>query len=117
MSPRGTDALRVLSDVAVVYVDRTGSGNETAAHLRCNGRMTIMLCAFDGPPLILRLYYGRGRVIPRNSTEYADRLAAQFGDQEPPGARQMVHLSVDTAHYPPARGTGTAQLTNAVTPL
>jgi Pyridoxamine 5'-phosphate oxidase len=94
ISPRGTDALRVLSDGALVYLDRTGSGNETAAHLRSDGRMTIMLCAFAGPPLILRLY-GQGRVIPRKSVEYAELLTGQFDNKEPLGARQMVHLSID----------------------
>jgi hypothetical protein len=94
ISPRGTDALRVLGDQSIVYLDRTGSGNETAAHLRCEGRMTIMLCAFDGPPLILRLY-GRGKVIRRDSAEYGELLAGQFDNSEPLGARQMVYLSID----------------------
>jgi hypothetical protein len=75
-------------------LDRTGSGNETAAHLRAEGRMTIMLCAFDGPPLIL-LLYGQGRVIPRKSAEYSHLLAAPFNNKEPVGARQMIYLSID----------------------
>ena len=66
LSPRGTDMLRVLGPNAVVYLDRTGSGNETAAHLLADGRLTIMLCAFEGPPLIMRLY-GRGQTIRRGS--------------------------------------------------
>jgi hypothetical protein len=94
LSPRETAALRVLGENAVAYLDRTGSGNETAAHLRADGRMTIMFCAFDGPPLILRLY-GRGHVLPRGGAAYAELLRTAFGEQEPPGARQIVHLAVE----------------------
>lgn len=94
VSPRSTDMLRVLGDSAVLYLDRTGSSNETAAHLLADGRLTIMFCAVDGPPLIMRLY-GRGRVIHRDSREFADHLAALFDGQAPLGARQMVRLDVD----------------------
>ncbi len=94
LSPRSTDMLRVIGDNAVVYLDRTGSGNETAAHLRADGRLTIMMCAFEGPPLILRLY-GRGRTIRRGGDEYAALLAAEFAGTEPLGARQMVRLDFD----------------------
>ncbi len=94
LSPRSTDMLRVIGDNAVVYLDRTGSGNETAAHLRADGRLTIMMCATEGPPLILRLY-GRGRVIARGSGEYAALLAAEYGNTEPLGARQMIRLDFD----------------------
>lgn len=94
ISPRSTDQFRVLDDNAALYLDRTGSGNETAAHLLADGRMTIMFCAVEGPPLILRLY-GRGRVIVRGSGEYAGLLAGEFGGKEPLGARQMVRLDFD----------------------
>jgi hypothetical protein len=94
ISPRSTDQLRVLSDNAVVYLDRTGSGNETAAHLLADGRMTIMFCAVEGPPRILRLY-SRGRCIARGSEEYAALLAERFGGVEPLGARQMMRLDFD----------------------
>ena len=94
VSPRDGAALRVLDASTVIYLDRTGSGNETAAHLLANGRLTLMFCAFEGPPLILRLY-GRGRIVPRHSAEYAQLLAAHFDNVEPPGARQMVWLDVD----------------------
>lgn len=94
ISPRGTDALRVLGDNAVLYLDRTGSGNETAAHARRDGRMTIMFCAVEGPPTILRLY-GRGRIIARGGAEYAGLLAGHFAGREPPGARQMLRLDFD----------------------
>ena len=59
LSPKGLDALHVLGPSRVAYLDLTGSGNETAAHLRADGRLTLMFCALEGPPLILRLY-GRG---------------------------------------------------------
>ena len=94
VSPRGTDALRVLGPNAVAYLDRTGSGNETAAHLRADGRLTLMLCAIEGPPLIVRLY-GRGRTLRRGGPEYARLLAEAFGGEEPIGARQIVVLDVE----------------------
>ena len=94
LSPRSTDMLRVIGDNAVVYLDRTGSGNEIAAHLKADGRLTIMLCAVEGPPLILRLY-GKGRAIQRGSEEYAQLLAGEFGGVEPQGARQMIRLDFD----------------------
>jgi len=94
VSPRDAAALRVLTDNSVVYLDRTGSGNETAAHLRLNRRLTLMFCAFEGPPLILRLY-GQGRILPHHSPEYTALLASSFDNTEIPGARQMVLLEVD----------------------
>lgn len=94
ISPRSTDMLRVLGDNAVVYLDRTGSGNETAAHIKAGGRLTIMFCAVEGPPLILRLY-GRGRVLRRSGEEYAALLAAHYSGTEPLGARQMIRLDFD----------------------
>ena len=94
VSPRPTDLFRVLDANTVLYLDRTGSGNETAAHLKADGRMTILFQAFEGPPMILRLY-GQGRVLHRESAEFADALAAHFNDQAPPGARQMVRLDID----------------------
>jgi predicted pyridoxine 5'-phosphate oxidase superfamily flavin-nucleotide-binding protein len=94
MSPRSTDMFRVLGERAVLYLDRTGSGNETAAHLRLDPRLTIMFCAVAGPPLILRLY-GQGRIVHRDSAEFAEQLARQFGGEAPLGARQMVHLDIE----------------------
>ncbi|MFL6427521.1 MAG: pyridoxamine 5'-phosphate oxidase family protein, partial [Acidobacteriaceae bacterium] len=69
ISPRPTDALRVLDERTVAYIDLTGSGSETAAHLRADGRITLMFCALEEPPSILRLY-GRGTSMPRNSGDY-----------------------------------------------
>lgn len=95
VSPRDGAALRVLDPNHVLYLDKTGSGNETAAHLLADGRLTLMFCAFEGPPMVLRLY-GRGRILRRGGPEYAALLASEFGDAEPPGARQMVLLQVET---------------------
>jgi Pyridoxamine 5'-phosphate oxidase len=64
VSPRGTDAFRILDPNTVCYLDETGSGNETAAHLRASGRLTIMFCGFENVPMILRLY-GKGRSLSR----------------------------------------------------
>jgi hypothetical protein len=94
LSPRGTDAFAVVDDLTVAYIDRTGSGNETAAHLKADGRLTLMFCAFEGPPNILRLY-GRGEVLRRGSDSYRAILESQFAGVEPPGARQIVLLHVD----------------------
>lgn len=94
LSPKGLDGLRVLDEQRVCYLDLTGSGNETAAHMLADGRITIMFCAFEGAPLILRLY-GRGRVALRGTGEYAQLLAGAFAGIEPPGARQIVVQEVD----------------------
>lgn len=94
VSPRDVAALRILDPNSAVYLDLTGSGNETAAHMLADGRLTFMFCAFEGAPLILRLY-GRGRILPRHSPEYVALLASHYDNIEPPGARQMVHLAVD----------------------
>jgi hypothetical protein len=94
VSPRPTDALRLLNERTVAYLDLTGSGSETAAHLHVDGRITLMFCALDEPPSILRLY-GRGVSLPRNSSGYSRLLASAFENEEPFGARQIVHIDVD----------------------
>lgn len=94
VSPKDGAALRVLNDKRVVYLDVTGSGNETAAHLRADGRLTLMFCALAGAPMILRLY-GRGSVLPRGSEAYVELLRSAFHDEERPGARQMIVLDVE----------------------
>ncbi|MDR3531650.1 MAG: pyridoxamine 5'-phosphate oxidase family protein [Rhodopila sp.] len=94
VSPRGTDAFRVLDPNSVAYLDETGSGNETAAHLRASGRLTVMFCGFENVPMILRLY-GQGRALPRGTPEYAALLETAFDNQEPPGARQIIRLDID----------------------
>lgn len=91
LSPKGRDAFRVLNPSHVAYLDLTGSGNETSAHLLENGRITLMFCAFEGPPLILRLY-GRGRTVLKGGVEWKE-LALHFPDL--PGARQIIVLDLD----------------------
>jgi hypothetical protein len=86
LSPKGLDTLRVLSPTQVAYLDLTGSGIETAAHVMENGRITIMFCAFEGPPKILRLY-GIGRPVRPGDAEWKD-LAAHF--TQLPGTRQII---------------------------
>lgn len=91
LSPKGMDVFRVLSPLQVAYLDLTGSGNETSAHLIENGRITLMFCAFDNPPSILRLY-GEGRTVLPGTTEW-DQLRPQFPDLA--GARQLIVADVD----------------------
>lgn len=92
VSPKGLDALRVLGSKQVAYLDHTGSGNETAAHLRENGRMTLMFCSFAGAAQILRLY-GRGRTVAPQDAEWAE-LAPHFPAML--GARQIVVLDIES---------------------
>jgi hypothetical protein len=91
VSPKGLDTFRVLGPTTVAYLDLTGSGVETVAHLRENGRLTVMFCAFDGRPRILRLY-GRGRAVEPGD---ADWPAVSAGFPVFAGARAVVVLDVD----------------------
>ena len=92
LSPKGMDTFRCLDNKTVTYLDVTGSGNETAAHLIETGRMTIMFCSFSEKPMILRLY-GRGWTIQRRDEEWS-KLSSLF---EPlPGTRQIVLLEIDS---------------------
>ena len=93
LSPKGLDTFRIISPTCVGYLDATGSGNETAAHLLQNGRITFMFCAFDGPPLILRLY-ARGRSVQPADGEWS-ALRPHFG---PPmlGERQLIMADIDS---------------------
>jgi hypothetical protein len=91
LSPKGHDCLRVIDPSTVAYLDLTGSGAETIAHTRENGRITIMLCAFEGPPLILRLY-GRGQAHANGSPRY-EELRPRF--PELPGSRSIVTVAID----------------------
>ena len=74
VSPKGLDTFRILSPSTVAYLDLTGSGIETVAHLKENGRIVIMFCAFQGPPKIFRLH-GRGRVV---TSAYRARMSANI---------------------------------------
>lgn len=91
LSPKGLDTLRVLDRKRILWLNLTGSGNETAAHLRQDARMTLMFCAFTGPPLILRCY-GQARTVHPRDNDWVD-LYRHF---EPvPGARQIFDLAID----------------------
>ncbi len=94
LSPKGLDSFRVLGPNRVLWLNLTGSGNETAAHQVHDDRMTIMFCAFEGDPKILRLY-GHARMILPSDLQWHE-LYAHFDPQ--PGARQMFDMSVDLVH-------------------
>lgn len=91
LSPKGMDSLRVLGDNELLWLNLTGSGNETAAHIRDINRMTLMWCAFDGPPNILRVYGQAAAVHPRDA-EWA-RCASML--PAPHGARQYFDMKID----------------------
>lgn len=91
VSPKGMDTLRVLSSTRVAWLNVTGSGNETSAHVQQAPRMTIMFCAFAGQPLIMRLY-GTAKVIHPGEAEWA-ALASLF--KPLPGARQIFDVTLD----------------------
>jgi hypothetical protein len=95
LSPKGHDTLRVLDESTVCYLDLTGSGVETIAHLHENGRITIMLCAFEGNPNIVRLY-GTGEAVLPDDERFAE-LAGRFAEM--PGTRAviLVHVSKVTS--------------------
>jgi hypothetical protein len=91
LSPKGLRSFAILDPRTVAYLDLTGSGVETIAHLRENSRITICFCAFEGPPKILRLY-GRGEVILPDHAEFGG-LAARFPHYL--GTRSIVRVAVD----------------------
>jgi hypothetical protein len=95
LSPKGaTGAFRVLGPTTVAYVDLVGSGVETVAHLRENGRIVLMFCAFEGPPKIVRLH-GRGRVVAAQDPEFAGLVAGFPVDAEVRSlARTVVAVEV-----------------------
>jgi predicted pyridoxine 5'-phosphate oxidase superfamily flavin-nucleotide-binding protein len=86
LSPKGLDTFRILSPTTVAYIDFNGSGVETIAHLRENGRIVLMFCAFQGPPNIFRLY-GHGRVVEPHEAEFI-ALAESFSLLE--SARSVI---------------------------
>jgi hypothetical protein len=99
LSPKGhADTFAVLDERTVAYLDLTGSGAETAAHLRDDGRITLMFCAFSGPPRILRLY-GQGRIVLPGEQRW-DELAAWFPARR--GARAVVVVEVERSRTPAA---------------
>ena len=91
LSPKGMDSLRVLSPNRLIWLNLTGSGNESAPHLADDPRMTVMWCSFGARPMILRAY-GTARALHRNHPDWP-ALAAELPDL--PGARQIVDVRVD----------------------
>jgi len=91
VSPKGTDSFRVIGKNKIVWLNLTGSGNETAAHLIRNNRMTIMFCAFEGKPLILRLY-GKSKIYHKRDNDF-HKHSKLFPKNI--GARQIIEMDVD----------------------
>ena len=91
VSPKGGDTFRVLGPNRACYLDLTGSGNETAAHVKQNGRMTVMFCSFTRMAQILRLF-GTGHVVSKQDRDWAD-LVGLFPDY--PGIRQIMVLYIE----------------------
>lgn len=92
VSPKGTDSFRILNEHQIAWLNLTGSGNETSAHVQINPRMTIMFCAFEGSPLILRLY-GNARVLHIKDPAWSE-YASLFPEQT--GARQIFILDINS---------------------
>ena len=90
VSPKGMDSLRIVDPTTIAYLDVTGSGVETISHVKENGRLVMMFCAFDGKPFILRLH-GRGEVLERNHAEFAP-LLGRFPPL--PAIRSIIRLSI-----------------------
>ena len=91
LSPKGMDTFRILGPKRAVWLNVTGSGNETSAHVQADGRMTVMFCALEGAPMILRLY-GTAKVIHHKDPEWAD-LMPHLPPR--PGARQLFDLAIE----------------------
>jgi hypothetical protein len=90
LSPKGLDSFSILDSHTVAYLDLVGSGAETIAHLRENGRITILFCSFEGPPLLLRLY-GRGEALEPGDEGF-EALLSRF--RRYPGTRAIIRVSV-----------------------
>lgn len=90
VSPKGLDSLRILDETTVAYLDLTGSGAETIAHLKENQRITFLFCAFDGPPKLVRLY-GKGTVLERETPEF-EAMQPLFPDYV--SARSIIKVNV-----------------------
>jgi Pyridoxamine 5'-phosphate oxidase len=91
VSPKGRDSFRILGPATVAYIDYTGSGVETIAHLRENRRIVVMFCAFEGAPNIVRLH-GRGEVVEPHEAEFPTLLELFDPD---PGVRAIIRIHVD----------------------
>jgi hypothetical protein len=91
VSPKGMDTFRIIDNKKIIWLNLTGSGNETAAHLLDNNRMTIMFCSFEEMPLILRLY-GNAKIFHENEEEYV--AYSPLFDKHV-GARQIIEMDID----------------------
>ncbi|MFK8026361.1 MAG: pyridoxamine 5'-phosphate oxidase family protein, partial [Ilumatobacter sp.] len=95
LSPKGYDSFRLIDQQRVAYLDLTGSGAETIAHLRENARITFMFCAFEGTPNIVRLY-GKGRVVRLGDDDWPDLSELFAGTDTTQGAvRSMIVAQID----------------------
>src|SRR4051812_38558199 len=92
LSPKGMDTFRVFSPTRVGYLDLTGSGAETAAHVSADGRITVMFCSFGAKPLILRLY-GRGEIVRPDDAKWGT-LVKEFAAL--PGTRQIILMQIES---------------------
>jgi len=101
ISPKGKDSFRILSPTRVAYLDLIGSGNETSAHLHENGRITVMFCAFEGAPNIVRLF-GKGRTVRPADAEWGE-LSALFPLEQYNNVRQIIvadiHMTQTSCGY------------------
>jgi hypothetical protein len=106
VSPKGPiGSLKILDNHRIAYLDVVGSGSETIAHVKENGRIVLMLCAFEGPPRIVR-FHGRGEIVERHHPGYEALLAeAQFEDLSLPEARRSV-VVVDVTRVSDSCGYG-----------
>lgn len=91
LSPKGMDSFKVLDENKIVWLNLTGSGNETAAHLKYSDRMTIMFCAFEGSPLILRLY-GQAKVYHKRDPVWEEYITLF---PEYAGSRQLIEMNIE----------------------
>lgn len=91
LSPKGMDSFRIINDTNILWLNLTGSGNETATHLQFNNRMTIMFCAFEGQPLILRLY-GEARVFHERDSFWKEHIGLF---PEITGSRQLIDMKIN----------------------
>jgi len=91
LSPKGIDSLKIVSENRILWLNLTGSGNETAAHVLETNRMTLMFCAFDGDPMILRAY-GTAKIIHPRHQDWAQALS-EFPAYA--GSRQIFDMAID----------------------
>ncbi|MCK0148156.1 pyridoxamine 5'-phosphate oxidase family protein [Arenibacter sp. F26102] len=91
ISPKGTDSFRILDKNKIVWLNLTGSGNESAAHVLKNNRMTIMFCAFEGKPVILRIY-GQAKIYHKRDMEFHNFIKLF---PENTGSRQIIEMDID----------------------